>query len=451
MATAVTQDRGQGVLEPAGAAGLAGKSSSVAIAAIASLFYLVYLLHAFSSGHDARSFIMLERSSLLVSHKSAVIKVEPGFSYARPGRGYDGQYYYMMALDPVNGRYYVVGGTYYYSRVLYPLIARALAVGQANLIPYTLILINLVSVVWATVMVAAWLRRKGSPPWVALIYAADSGVFVSFQRDLTEPLAYALLATGIWVLEFGGKRRITLSGFCFALAVLTRDKAAILALAFTLGFFAYHKRCTGMSRLWNMSRNVPEAVALGGMTLLPYAGLKLFLYLWMHSFIMAPGQQVAPFTALVNHYLVSAPSLLSDALSAMVPGLICLAMVIWALVRGARDLSLATLLLLVVVTTVTLNPRYFYDVVGLMRATILVVMAALYALPAVDRVTGGNRTWLYVCAAFWLSMTPSLFISSALYPWIQILTVLVVLLGIGLFVAGRRVLRALSIRQVTAG
>ncbi len=449
MATAVARNQTEVDRMQLAPARLAGKHPLATIGIIAALFYLVYLLHAFTSGHDARTFIMLERFRLLQSHSSQVIKVEPGFPYAARGWGYDGQYYYMMALDPVNARNYVHDPTYYYSRVLYPLTARLLAFAQPKLVPYTLILINLVSIVWGTVMIAAWLRRKHAPPGFALIYAGYSGMFLAFQRDLTEPMAYALLATGIYLLEFGGRRRVLLAGLCFALSTLTRDKAAILALMFTLGFLLYNEVRPDMSRLWNISRNLPSAIALGCMTLLPYVALKYFLYLWMHWLTVPINQQVAPLSALFAPQLNSI-SLLSDTLTTFVPAFICLVMVLWAFARGARDLSLITLLVLAVVTSVTLSPGFLVGVVGLMRAAILAVMATLYALPALDRVTHGNRSWLWVCAAFWLSMTPALFVRETLVPWIQILVLVLVFGAAGVALVARPGLRALRGRRVTS-
>lgn len=442
---AVVQDGTQVVSQSPVRDRLVRKHCLVSIAVITALFYLVYLLYAFNSGHDPRSFILIQRQMVLASHASKVIKVEPGFPYVGKGREYDGANYYVMALDPVNARYYVTGGSYYYSRVLYPLAARLLALGQPGLIPYTLILINLISVVWGTVMLAAWLRRKRVPPWFALIYAADSGVFVAFQRDLTEPLAYALLATGIYILQFGGKRRVIWSGVCFALAVLTRDKAAILALVAILGFFLGHDLHLRNFRLPQIRHQLPGTIALAAMTLLPYTALKVFLYLWLHSVTIAPAQQVAPFAAMFSAR-VSGQILLSDVLGAMVPAATCAVLALWSFLRGSRDLSLAALFLLVIVTTVTLNPEYFIDVTGLMRATILVVMATLYALPALDTVTHGNRMWLYLCAIGWVSMTPSLYITFALYPWIQLLAVLVVLVDVILLVLARGGLRILRPR-----
>lgn len=442
VATAVAQEPTRVASKQLAPVRLARKHPLATIGAVVALFYLVYLLHAFTGGHDARSFIMLERFRLLQSHSSRVIKVEPGFPYAARGWGYDGQYYYMMALDPVNARNYVFNPTYYYSRVLYPLTARALALGKPDFVPYTLILINLVSVIVGTVMIAAWLRRKHVPPWFALIYAGYSGMFISFQRDLTEPMAYALLAAGIYLLEFGGRRRVMWSGLCFALGTLTRDKAAILALAFTLSFLLYNEDRPDMGRLWNMGRNLPAAIALGCMTLLPYVALKFFLYLWMHGLTVPINQQVAPLAALFAPQLNNI-SLLSDTLTSFIPALICLATVLWAFARGARDLSLLTLLVLAVVTSFTLSPGFLVGVVGLMRAAILAVVAALYALPALDRVTHRNRTWLWLCAAFWLSMTPALFIRETLVPWIQMLALVLVFGGAGLALAARPGLRAL--------
>lgn len=423
----------------------AGKHPLLSVGTAAALFYLVFLFHAFTSGHGARSFIRLQRHQVLASHASAVIKVQPGFPYVGHEQAYDGANYYLIALDPLHARYYVTGGTYYYSRVLYPITARLLALGQTDLIPYTLILINLISVVWGTVMLAAWLRRRHVPPWYALMYTADSGVFVAVQRDLTEPLAYALLATGIYILQFGGKRRVFLSGICFGLAVLTRDKAVILALVGALGFLLGADLGPSKVHLPQIRRRLPGTIALGAVTLLPYVALKVFLYLWMHSVTIAPAQQVAPLAAMFSAR-VSGQILLSDVLAAMIPAAICLGMIVWAVIRGARDLSLLALFVLVIVTTVTLNPEYFVDVTGLMRATILVVMAALYALPAIDRTTHRNRTWLYLCAVFWFSMTPSLFITSALFPWIQVLVVLLIFAELALVFVARRSIRVLRPR-----
>lgn len=442
MATALAQDETMEISDKLAWLSVARRHPLVAVGFVAALFYVVYLLHAFTSGYGPKSFIMLERFRLLQSHKSAILKVEPGFPYARRGWGYDGQYYYMIAVDPVNAQYYMPQPSYSYQRLLYSFTARGLALGNVDLIPYTLILINLLSMVFGTVMIGAWLRRKNVSPWFALIYAGYSGAFLSFQRDLTEPMAYALMAAGIYALDFGGKRRILLAGLFFGLGTLTRDKAAILPLIFTLGYLLGNGSEAGAGRLWTVLRNVPGTVVLAGMTLIPYAALKFFLYLQMHAVPLPTAQQVAPFSAILDPHL-NGISLLSNSLSALIPSAICLVMTLWAFARGSRDITVLGLFLLVVTTSVTLHPEYFVGVVGLMRATILVVMAALYALPAIDRVTHGNRAWIFLCTPFWFSMTPALFLRSTLVPWIQILTMVLVVICAVLVLVGGRGLRML--------
>lgn len=422
----------------------------VLVATVVALFYGAYLIHAVTSGYGPRSFIQLDRRLVVSSHVSNAIHVLPGFPYTSPTHGYDGQDYYLIALDPLDARYYVQSGTYYYTRALYPLTARLLALGRASLIPYTLILINLLAVVLGSSMLAAWLQRKRLSPWMALIYAAYPGVFIAFQRDLTEPMAYSLLATGIYTLEFGGRRRVVLAGLCFGLAVLTRDKAAILALVFSLGFlFGNRGMPPGLDRFALFRRALPGALALFGLTLVPYTVEKIVLYLWMHSLTLPANQQVAPLSGVLDPH-VWGQSLVTDSLTALVPALVSVVVVVWAIARGARQLSVVALLLLLVVTTVTLNPVYFTDIVGLMRANTLVVMASLYAMPAVAVVFRGNNLWLYVCAAFWLSMTPALFIFSAPYLWVQVLTLACVLVSVGIAVVVRMGPRVLnSHRSVT--
>lgn len=59
--------------------------------------------------------------------------------------GYDGQFTYFIARDGAGAEPFIDGASLRYQRIIYPLFARLLAVGQADLIPYTLILINVLA------------------------------------------------------------------------------------------------------------------------------------------------------------------------------------------------------------------------------------------------------------------------------------------------------------------
>ena len=59
--------------------------------------------------------------------------------------GYDGQFVYQIGRDPLNGWRYVDVPAYRYQRILYPILARVLSLGNSTVLPWTLILINLVN------------------------------------------------------------------------------------------------------------------------------------------------------------------------------------------------------------------------------------------------------------------------------------------------------------------
>src|SRR5258708_19146207 len=92
---------------------------------------------------------------------------------------------------------------------------------------YAMTLVNCLDLAGGTWALAAWLKRKGVSPWLALVYGLYSGLFIAFRRDLTEPLAYGLVALAIYLFDFGGLRRIIWSALCFALALLTRETVVV--------------------------------------------------------------------------------------------------------------------------------------------------------------------------------------------------------------------------------
>jgi hypothetical protein len=67
------------------------------------------------------------------------------------------------------------------------------------------------------------------------------------------------------------------------------------------------------------------------------------------------------------------------------------------------------LLVHVVLFVVMLPYSTYYDIYSTTRVAAGVMLAALYALPFIDRATGRNRTWLVASAGLWLALVPWLF------------------------------------------
>lgn len=137
--------------------------------------------------------------------------IAAGSDYANPGvllpgqpvlhgRGYDGQFYFYIAQDPLlrsPATRAALDNTFRVRRILYPLLAWALSLGQRPALPYLLALVNLLA---ATGLVAVAARRAaaaGRGPWSVLLLAVYPGVWIPLLLDLTEPLQLLLLALGV--------------------------------------------------------------------------------------------------------------------------------------------------------------------------------------------------------------------------------------------------------------
>ena len=84
-----------------------------------------------------------------------------------------------MAQDPIRAKSYIDDPAYRYGRIVYPLLARALAFGQQGAIPFVLVAINVFAVALGTFALATLLRRHGRSPWYALIFALYPGIYVA--------------------------------------------------------------------------------------------------------------------------------------------------------------------------------------------------------------------------------------------------------------------------------
>jgi len=384
-------------------------SSPWSVAFLVFVVYGLYIAAAFRFEHGAASFVLLEKDNVTRSHVSSVIKFDPHWAYAKPGDGYDGATYYLIALDPTNARYYVDHPADRYTKILYPMTARLLALGRANLIPYTLILINWLAVALGTLAIAAWLRRKEISAWFALAYGLYFGLFIAFSRDLVEPMAYALLALAIYLFDYGGKPRLLWSSICFALAILTRDKSAIFALAYAVVLFITPRegmpRVGRQGRYRSLIRNVPRSGMLLVISGLPMLAYLAFLHRWLGSTPQSAiplGEQAGP---LQGFGKAAGLSLASQIPTAYIPAAILVGMSVWALLKRLWRVEIFLLLVAIDLCLVTLNPGYFADAYGVPRVAISIVLAAFLCFPVFDQLTGRNRSWFFLCGASWLFLT----------------------------------------------
>lgn len=152
------------------------------------------------------------------------------------GTGYDGQFAYRIAVDPyeLTGRSagVVLDSPLRLQRITYPWLAHALAGGQDDAVPVTLVLVNLLAAGALAAAGIALARRAGRSPLVGLLPVGFFGLVTTLGRDLTELVTAAALVGGIaaWRTD-----RRWLAALAFAAAALSRESAYLLVLAFAAG------------------------------------------------------------------------------------------------------------------------------------------------------------------------------------------------------------------------
>ena len=159
-----------------------------------------------------------------------------GLSRRPPGgirehrHGYDGQFYFRLALDPwrpegvVRGLH--VDSALRAQRIGYPALAWILSGGgRIQLLPFVLVAINVLAYGALALLGAHLAQRVGAAPAFGWAVVAFPGFVVSLSRDTTELMSSALLLAA--VLALSARRWIWCTGALTA-AVLTRETALVL-------------------------------------------------------------------------------------------------------------------------------------------------------------------------------------------------------------------------------
>ena len=102
------------------------------------------------------------------------------------GIGYDGQWSYAIARDPVGAAAVLDQPGYRYRRILYPLLVRAVSLGQEGLIPWAMIGLNLAAATGCAALMAILLNRRQAPAWPGLVLVLSLGLVLSYRQLLEQ-------------------------------------------------------------------------------------------------------------------------------------------------------------------------------------------------------------------------------------------------------------------------
>ena len=295
-------------------------------------------------------------------------------AHATTKEGYDGQFALYIALDPLHAAPSMDKPAYRYSHVLYPLLARAFAIGKASWVSAALIVVNLLSVFFGTLALGLILRRHHLSPALAAYFGFFPGVLVTFNRDLGDLLAYSLVAAGVLALRWDRRNRIAIAGIAFASAALARETTLLFPVILSLFELARGEDAPWRARL-------ARSASLASLAVLPYAVWRLFLFGWLgtHGSVPSglapfPFAGVAPPSQLVLVTVIDGITIVAPALML---AFVVLGSGLWRHRSPYPTIVLAQILLLVVFLPAASYRDYF----AAGRLQIGTVVAALCCAP----------------------------------------------------------------------
>jgi hypothetical protein len=179
--------------------------------------------------------------------------------------GYDGQFYYRIALAPLHLQLDAYGvrfdsAAWRVQRILYPVLGWAAALGRPEFVPASLFLINLAGIGVIAFTAVRLTERLSLPAHVSLAVVLWPGLITSLTHDTTEIVAAAFLFAAV---EAYVAQRLILFTVLIALATLARE-TSILFVAGVLCFELMDAvRCHSKHARWHR----PAIIALA---LLPF-------------------------------------------------------------------------------------------------------------------------------------------------------------------------------------
>jgi hypothetical protein len=209
-----------------------------------------------------------------------------GLPVERHSAGYDGQFYYRLALNPFTHRWSEYGirldvPTYRQQRILMPLIAWIFSLGNSSAIPWLFLIINI-----GGVALLAWCSSRLAAPWWSAAIWLYPGWLLTLSRDCSEIVEVSLLMATALALQ---RRRFALATILGTLAVLAKETALLGIIGLTL-------------------MQLPAAFAPLIVPVVAHLALKMLLFnVWQAQPSLGTGHFAIPFSGLIHSFSLARP------------------------------------------------------------------------------------------------------------------------------------------------
>ena len=198
-----------------------------ACALLAALAFAVARWQTWAKG-SISAFILVGRHFAVPSQLPHGIPLQPTY-------GYDGQFFYRLALNPLNLSHTAYGITvdrpYRFMRIGYPVLTWLVSAGQHDAVPVMLVAVNVAAIAAIGYLGGMFARQSGRHAAWGLLLPGYYGLITSLSRDTAEPLAAACLLAGLLALR---ARLPVLAALLLGYGVLTRETVMVAVAAIAI-------------------------------------------------------------------------------------------------------------------------------------------------------------------------------------------------------------------------
>lgn len=289
-------------------------------------------------------------------------------------KGYDGQFYYYIALNPLHATHHMDDAPYRYQRIFYPLAVWALSLGgNAGLASWWLLL-NVLGALAGTAALAVLLQRRGLSPWFSLAFGLYFGQLAAMTHDVPDGLAVSFV---VFAALAADQERWKTCVCWLALAGLTRETTLLFAAGAAIN--ALFEKRPGRAALV-LSAALPLVLWLVALRLI-FGKTGLFF-----SGVVSQTPRI-PFAGFAT-ILAASPRLFITLIVLVIPALIALGWMIYEVIRHTWRAAPGWLFVLLVNIglVIFLNDFTYGDLTSSSRVTIGLSLAwLLYAIARKSR------------------------------------------------------------------
>jgi len=153
-------------------------------------------------------------------------------SYFEDSYGYDGEFYFRLALNPFTNKVEDYGiildvPSYRHQRIMYPILVWIFSLGNIQLVPFMMLFINFVALCVITILGSYFARLLNLSSFWGVLFTLYPGFLYSLSSSLSEIVQTCFLLGALIMLK---KQKNLFAAVFLSFAVLTRETSLVIPL-----------------------------------------------------------------------------------------------------------------------------------------------------------------------------------------------------------------------------